>query len=343
MERPTLDKFPARVLAQIDIQTSFIVSRLIIAAERLQVFRALHGKSMTAEAVGRALGIHELYLKPFLCALVSLGLLRVTNQRYRNTPFAEKYFIKERSIHWTRQYSRECAQAYEALTTLEKALASGKRYESIKGLRKRNYLESMSRDRREAEDFTQMLYYLHQGEAEALADYLDLSDRPAVLDVGGGSGVMSIALANKNPHLNACILDIAPVCKIAARNVKRARLSRRVRTLAGDIRQSLPRGFDAVLFCDLGAVSMQHLRNAYQSLPAKGLLVLADRYMTEDGTQPLDRLAEHFVGSSFGLATRRDMVRAVKSCGFQAVKARKAYRDVWFITGVKPDRHSGAA
>ena len=85
---------------------------------------------------------------------------------------------------------------------------------------------------------------------------------------------------------------------------------------------------------------MQHLRNAYHCLPAKGLLLLADRYLTDDGTKPLDRLVEHFIGSSFGLATRGDMVQAVKSCGFQAVTARNAYRDLWFITGTKPDRHT---
>jgi len=128
MERPTLDKFPASVLAQIDIQTAFIVSRLIIAAERIQIFRVLHSKNMNAETIGRTLGIHELYLKPFLCSLVSLGLLRATNKRYQNTRFTEKYFIDERSIHWTRQYSRECVEAYDALTTLEEALTSGRRY-----------------------------------------------------------------------------------------------------------------------------------------------------------------------------------------------------------------------
>lgn len=94
---------------------------------------------------------------------------------------------------------------------VEKALASGRRHASIKGREKRDYLKSMQRDRREAEDFTQMLFYLHQPDAEALARYLDLSDRRAVLDVGGGSGVMSIALAKRNPHLKACILDIEPV------------------------------------------------------------------------------------------------------------------------------------
>jgi len=37
------------------------------------------------------------------------------------------------------------------------------------------------------------------------------------------------------------------------------------------------------------------------------------------------------------------MVQAVKSCGFQAARARKAYRDLWFITGTKPDQHTAAA
>jgi len=93
------------------------------------------------ETIGRTLGIHELFLKPFLCSLVSLGLLRDTNKRYQNTRFTERFFIDERTIHWTRQYSRECVEAYDALTELEKAPASGRSYESIKGLKKRNALQ----------------------------------------------------------------------------------------------------------------------------------------------------------------------------------------------------------
>jgi SAM-dependent methyltransferase len=196
----------------------------------------------------------------------------------------------------------------------------------------------MKRDRREAEDFTQMLFHLHQPDAQALAGYLDLAGRRAILDVGGGSGVMSIALAKRNPWLTACVLDIAPVCKLAARNVRRARLSRRVRTEAGDIRRPLPTGYDVVMFCDVGAVTSRHLRNAYNCLPPGGLLVLVDRYLSDDATRPLDRLAACFTGSSFGLATRRDMVEAVKAASFQSVRARKVYRDVWYITGIKPGR-----
>ena len=338
MERPTLDKFPRRVLAAIDIQTAFIASRLVVAAERLQVFRALHRQSMTADRIGRKLGIHEFYLEPFLRSLVSMGLLRAVDGTYRNTRFAEKYFIKQRSIYWTRQFSKECADEYDALTVLEKALASGRRSEAIREAKQRNYLASMERDQREAEDFTQMLFHLHQGEAKALARYLDLSKQRALLDVGGGSGVASIAIARKYPHLNACILDIAPVCRIAAGNIEKAGLSSRICTRPGDIRRRLPRGFDVVLFCDIGEISHRHLRNAYECLPAGGLIVLADRYFSDDGTRPFDRLASFFAGSSFGLATHADIVSMLNDSGFRTIRERKVYKDMWIITGAKPHR-----
>jgi hypothetical protein len=45
-----------------------------------------------------------------------------------------------------------------------------------------------------------------------------------------------------------------------------------------------------------------------------------------------------FVGSSFELHAET-WCRRQKSCGFQAVRVRNAYRDLWFITGTKPDRH----
>ncbi len=303
MEKPTLDKFPKAVLASIDIQKAFVASRLIVAAERLQVFRLLHQKRMKADAIGRALKIHKYYLQAFLNSLVALRLLDKGNDGYGNTALAEKYFIDERSIYWTRQYSNECVEAFEALTVLEKALVSGRRYKSILQLKRPSYTEAMKRDHSQAENFTQMLYHFHKDDAEALAKYLDVSRHSAVLDVGGGSGVMSIALAKRNPHLHATILDIAPVCEVAAGNIRRAGLARRVRTLGGDIHGRLPAGHDVIMFCDIGPISKQLLRSAYKCLPANGLVVLVDRYFSEDGTKPLDRLVEHFAGSSFGLAT----------------------------------------
>ncbi len=119
MDLPTLDKFPKQVLATIDIQRAFIASRLVVAAERLQVFRTLHGKRRKASAIGRALKINRTYRDIFLNSLTSLGLLHKSGDTYSNTRLADKYFVDERSVHWTRQYSKECVDAYETLTVLE--------------------------------------------------------------------------------------------------------------------------------------------------------------------------------------------------------------------------------
>ncbi len=338
MEKPTLDKFPREVLAGIDIQKAFIVSRLVVAAEKLQLFRLLDGKRLKAAAIGRALKIHPYYLEPFLNAFVGLRMLDKVKDEYGNTAFAEKYFIDERSIYWTREYSNECLDDFDALSVLEKALATGQQPRSLRRARRPLYVEAMHRNPKQAENFTRMLFYLHQPDAEALANYLDLSRRRAVLDVGGGSGVMSIALAKKNRQLRATILDIAPVCKVAAGIIRRAGLAKRVRTLVGNIHERLPAGYDVIMMCDIGPISQRLLRSAYRSLPPGGLLVLVDRCLSEDGTQPLDRLAEYFAGSSFGVATWKDVVDAVESCGFRQVKAENVYRDVWYITAIKPGR-----
>jgi predicted O-methyltransferase YrrM len=332
----TVDRLPRPVLASIDVQRAFIASRLIVAAESFELFRLLHGRRMTQAAIGKRLKIHDSQIGPFLLALVGLGLLRKSKDLYANTLLTEKYFIKERTIYWTRQYSNECVEAYEALSVLEQKLATGRSFAEIKGVKKPDYVERMKRDRQRAEDFTQMLFHLHKGDAEALAGYLDLSEHRAVLDVAGGSGVMSIALAKKNPHIRGCVLDIAPVCEIAAANVKKAGLSRRISTCPGDIRKPWPPGYDVVLLCDIGEISPQILKRAYESLPPQGLVVLVDRYMSEDGIRPLDRLLDFFVSSSFPLATHRQMAEKLRSCGFAGVKASNVFEDVWFITGAKP-------
>ncbi len=162
-----------------------------------------------------------------------------------------------------------------------------------------------------------------------------------MLDVGGGSGVTSIALARRNPHLRSCVLDIAHVCAVAQRNIDAARLGSRVTTRAGDIRDPLPPGHDVVMFCDVGVLPARRLRQAFHALPPGGLVVLADRYFSEDGTEPLDRLVHQLLHTSFPAATHREMAGAQRSCGFVKVVARNVYRDVWFLTGVKSRTGAG--
>jgi cyclopropane fatty-acyl-phospholipid synthase-like methyltransferase len=196
----------------------------------------------------------------------------------------------------------------------------------------------MNEDKNESRDFTQMLFHFHRPEAEALAHYLDLKDKKAILDVGGGSGVMAMALVEKNPHVEACVMDIESVCRITKENIKNAGLTRLMSVLPGDFRDGLPSGFDVIMCCDIGRVPREIVEEAYRRLPLGGMIVLVDRFFSSDRTDPLDRLLYQFEGSGFPTETSDEMIDLLKACGFKKTRKDELINDVWIITGTKTDR-----
>jgi len=54
-----------------------------------------------------------------------------------------------------------------------------------------------------AREFTRMLYEVHQYLGNELATLLDLTNVRRLMDVGGGSGVVTMALLQKYPDLTA--------------------------------------------------------------------------------------------------------------------------------------------
>jgi protein-L-isoaspartate O-methyltransferase len=337
----TLDKLPKKILARIDLQTAFMISRCVVAAEKLQVFRKLHGKKLSAPAIGRMIGVRGWRTEAFLAALVSVGLLKKTGKLYSNTTLTNKYFVRERSIFWTRIFSEECRREYQAFSVLEEMLTTEQSYASILGIESRDYIKEMKRNPRWAHDFTHMLYYHHLPHAKALAENLDLSDCRSVLDVGGGSGVMSMALVRKYKHLKACVLDIEPVICVAKKIIQRERLTRRIATMIGDMTQHIPDGYDVVMFCDAELGGQSTLKMAYDSLPEGGLVVLVEDYSSDDWTVPLYRLMWQLRSNSFWLKSKRQMVAMLRKSRFTAITSRRIYRDTWLITGRKGRARKG--
>ncbi|UCD30282.1 MAG: methyltransferase [Planctomycetota bacterium] len=335
MTELTLDKLPEKVLARIDLQTAFMISRCVVAAERLQVFRKLHGRKLSAAAIGRMIGVRGWRLEAFLAALVSVGLLKKTGKLYSNTALTSKYYVRERSIFWTRLFSEECRRDYQAFSVLEEMLTTEKSYASILGIESRDYIKEMKRNPQWAHDFTHMLYHYHLPHARSLAENLDLSNHRSVLDVGGGSGVMSMALVRRYKHLKACVLDIEPVIHVAKKIIRRERLTRRIDTMIGDMTRHIPDGYDVVMFCDAELGGVSTLKMAYDSLPGGGLVVLVEDFSSEDWTVPLYRLMWQLRSNTFWLHSKQQMVTMLRKSGFVAVRSRRIYKDTWLITGRK--------
>src|SRR2546422_7186690 len=129
--------------------------------------------------------------------------------------------------------------------------------------------------------------------AECLARSVDLSRTRLLLDVGGGSGVYSIALAKRFRKLRAIIFDLPEVLPVARERIRAAGLEDRVETTGGDFfADPWPPGADAILFSAVlhdwsPDTCRRLLRKAAVALPSGGIVVIRESFSEDDGPGPL--------------------------------------------------------
>ena len=113
-----------------------------------------------------------------------------------------------------------------------------------------------------------------------------------MLDLGGGDGVNSIALAQQIPGLRATLVDSVDTCSLAAQNVAKAGLSDRIGTHPGDfLKDPIPRGADAILLAHISniysdEINQALIRKCADALPEGGKLVIFSLISNDDGAGP---------------------------------------------------------
>ena len=160
------------------------------------------------------------------------------------------------------------------------------------------YVELMREDADRARRFTRMLHELHQPLADELADCLDLDGVDRLLDLGGGSGVVSLALLRRYPRLRATVVDITNVCEVGREIAAEHSLADRITYHAVDIlRGELPVGFDVALECDVNVYDVPLFRRIRDSLNSGGRFVIVDQLAPAEGVAPAARVHWALEGS----------------------------------------------
>jgi hypothetical protein len=155
------------------------------------------------------------------------------------------------------------------------------------------------------------------------------------LDVGGGSGVMSIALVRANPHIRACILDFKYVCEAANKIIRGERMSRRIKTLVGDMNKAIPRGFDVIMFWDIGHLDTRVMKMAYKNLPSGGMVVRDCAPPSRSKAPSPTRFLNEYLSVLPRGQTRLSIMSSLKEAGFKSVKYGRISEGRGLITGRK--------
>jgi ubiquinone/menaquinone biosynthesis C-methylase UbiE len=310
-----------------DLMESYVTAAALGSAVELGLFWMLADGPKSAEEVAQILHIPANRCRYWLQLLQGTGLLEFGEGGYALSSIARTAILDSHSQDtWAllARESRERFPAVQNLTTHIRGLGSS--WEA-QGLTPPNYITQMTDDPKRAEKFTRMLYELHQTFANAIAASLDLRRAKRLLDLGGGSGVVSHALLRRYPDLTSVIVDIPNVCAVGREIAKENGMDHRLTYLeANFLKDDLPSGFDVILQCDVGEHDPKYLGKLWSILEPGGLLAVVEQFESEDGKVPKQYKYWAFLGSmsdpNFSVRTLSDLVTGLKGAGFQTVSAK---------------------
>jgi 3-hydroxy-5-methyl-1-naphthoate 3-O-methyltransferase len=210
----------------------FRTAAVLIAFADLRVADALAAGPLPAHAVAERIGADPGATARFLRAAAALGLVAaVGDDRFANTPLASDALTSGGAAPLRNLVRREAA-FYKRWSNLADAVRLGGRPDA-------NLRDEDAPDW--VRNFTLAGYDTARLSAPAIAEALAplVEGWPGavhVLDVGGGSGGYSLALAARYRQVEALIFDLPRVIETTQEIVAASGLSERVRTRSGDFR-----------------------------------------------------------------------------------------------------------
>ncbi|MFQ6063473.1 MAG: methyltransferase, partial [Methanosarcinales archaeon] len=326
-----------------EMNTAFWISRTLQVANELEIFTKLSGKCLTLEDAAKAIEIPPRPAEMLLNACVALGLLEKENGCYKNSNLSEKYLVKDKPEYFGYMIAHG-VQLSESWSKLGEVVKNNKPIEH----------STPFEDEETARSFTLAMHSGSTLTAKALVDFIDTNRTPLLsrlkktyiklLDVGGGSGVISLKLAEKYPNIEAVVFDIPNVCKVAQEFINQSPAYNRIKTCAGDYTKELPKGFDVVILSNIlhgkGVQScISLLKKVYESLNTSGLVIILDFLLDDDKCGPvfpaLFALNMLIATPEGGTYSGAEIKQWLEDLGFNNIKKEPLIGNTSMVLGVK--------
>lgn len=271
------------------IAFGFMASKALFAGLHIDVFTQLAAGAKNSKEIAEESNIPMNRVTTLMTALTSVGLVDRNDdgEIYSNSPGAEAFLSKGAKYEFGDYLRYQIdQQMYPLLGQLNEVLDGTLASDSID-----SYQHWMA-DPEQASIYCEAQHAGSLGPGRTLARLVDLSAADTLLDVGGGTGAMSIRLLEAYPKLISTIIDFPNVAEIGWQFITGAGMVDRIRYIPSNaLVAEWPNEQGAILMSYLfsgipGAEVSRLVDYAHKCLAAGGSFMVHDFMVENDRTGP---------------------------------------------------------
>jgi hypothetical protein len=261
----------------------FMAAKHLFVASEIDLFGQLACRPATLEELAARTGIPRRTARISADAMVALGLVERSGNRYRNTPIAATYLSGQGTADLRPLLRFWNRISYPVWANFEAAIRSGDAPNRQGG----GFSEEDQRI------FSEGVGAFTAGQAEALVDGYNFGRHRRLLDLGGGIGSLLIAVLDRHVGLQGTLFELPGAAAAAREYLDRQPAATRIDVMEGDfLIDPIPAGHDAVIMANVVHVlSPEHNREIFRRMraaaPPGARMLIVDMLTDPTHTQPV--------------------------------------------------------
>lgn len=296
--------------------------KILFAAIELNIFSVLT-KEITFNEAAKKLKLNPRNMEFFLNALVAMEFIKKRDGLYQNGEYAKIYLVKGSDLYLGDYFLFR--EEFTGIKNLKHNLLNGPDLNTLvenKGKNVFNFAKLAELSANEQ----------RSGRANIISENITklFRDRKfnKMIDLGGGSGVVALAIAEKNPKTECFIFEIEEVAVATDKTINVYAKDNRPKVLRGDYTtDNIGNGYDLVLAVASIQFAKEHfasvLKKIHSSLNENGLFISICKETTDEKTKPKDLvlgwLGSHMEGLNV-LPEEGELKKEILKYGFEFVE-----------------------
>ncbi len=296
---------------------------LLMTGIDLDVFSLL-SKSKTAESIAKLLNSDLQNTTHFLDALTAGGFIKKENGFYSNTVQSQTFLVKGSTTYLGYYFKVQDESKKPILDKMVELIKYGKSAIDKKPVPKdlgAQMIERCANSQR-------------SGMAQQMAEFVSsLNEFPRfkkMLDFGGGSGLICIAMVSKHPCMKGIVFDLPSVLDVTKKFISEYDMNERIETMPGDyFKDPIGNEYDfiwASMTLNFAKDQLSPIMDKiYSALNPGGVFINFNDGLTHENTKPemsvLNWLPPALTGKNYAL-TKGVIANAMIEGGFKSVQSQ---------------------